>query len=84
MTEERIIELAEEWNKKILRMRWVDGEPLATLIRTVAAEARKEGIEEMHQAAFEESLRLSLEEWKFTTHESALKRRAQRLKEEKP
>ena len=69
MTEERIKELAEDWSNRSVSVDTYRTE-LEDFIRTVAAEAREEGLEEGYRAGFMDAeaepdrhLENSLYEW---------------------
>ena len=69
MTEERIKELAEDWSNRSVSVDTYRTE-LEDFIRTVAAEAREEGLEEGYRAGFTDAeaepdrhLENSLYEW---------------------
>ena len=81
MTEERIKELAGEWIHTNIEAGSAsllsEMKSLAKLLRTVAAEARKEGIDEMEDAAlFEVHMNL------HGDYERFLREAAERLKEQ--
>jgi len=87
MDKERIKELAEAIEKELrsmLRERGYNGirvqQFIAEHIRTVAAEAREEGIDEMRLKAFEESWSIGVEEKELDAFELRLEAAAERLK----